>query len=492
MKRACILMMAVAAAVFAGSPASAEMSPGPEKTYSVAQVRADLDELYLRLQADAFDLYAFTPKAGMDRLHQQIEAGITQPLTRPQAETRLQLLAAAAHQGHTRVEGVYAAWAAYRKAGGKAFPLSVRIVDGQVYVARNLSTVDRLAPGDRILTIDGVPAATWLDRLRRHISAETPALADSILEYDFPTYLWVAAGERPGFTVRIGRSGGHEDTITLAARTKTDMDAADRTRPPALDPAQPLRDARVLANGVGYLRPGPFYNEAAQTGADEWDVAAFRTFIDGAFRAFNAQGVTRLIIDLRGNPGGDSLFSNVMLSWFATKPYQFFSSFQVRVSTDAVAANRNRIAQDTVAAGAISQRFADLYATATPGNVVAFTLPDTQPNTAERFTGKVYALIDRQTYSNAVAVAATIQDYGFGTILGEPTADMGTAYGAMEQFTLPVTGITVGFPKAHIIRPNGDTRARGVVPDIAIPFPIVETPDDVVLQRAAATAAAGD
>ncbi|MEA1672075.1 S41 family peptidase [Nitrospirillum sp. BR 11163] len=491
MKRACartigcfILGMAMACAT-----ATAQISPEP--TYPAADVRADMDTLYRRLQADAFDLYAFTPKADMDRLHRQLRTDITTPLTRAQAEARLELLAAAAHQGHTRVEGVYATWAAYQKAGGLAFPLAVRIKEGRIYIARNLSDRAQLAPGDQILAIDGVPVTTWLTRLRRHISAETPALADSILEYDFPLYLWVATGARPAFKVIVKPAGASvPDTVTLTARTKVDMASTSQSRPPALDLAQPLRDARVLANGVGYLRPGPFYNEAAKTGADEWDVASFRTFIDGAFRSFKAQGVTRLIIDLRGNPGGDSLFSDVMVSWFATRPYQFFSSFRIRVSADAVAANRNRIARDAVAAGAISQRFADLYATATPGDVIALTLPDSQPNREERFTGKVYALVNRQTYSNAVAVAATIQDYGFGRILGEPTTDMATAFGAMERFTLPATGITVGFPKAHIIRPNGDTRARGVTPDIAIPFPIVETPDDPVLQHAIRIAAA--
>ena len=37
---------------------------------------------------------------------------------------------------------------------------------------------------------------------------------------------------------------------------------------------------------------------------------------------------------------------------------------------------------------------------------------------------------------------------------------------------------------ARIVRPNGDLRARGVTPDIAIPIPAVETPADEVLQRA--------
>jgi C-terminal processing protease CtpA/Prc len=42
----------------------------------------------------------------------------------------------------------------------------------------------------------------------------------------------------------------------------------------------------------------------------------------------------------------------------------------------------------------------------------------------------------------------------------------------------------VGYPKARIVRPNGDLRARGVTPDIAIRTPAVETPADEVLQRA--------
>ncbi|ASG20572.1 S41 family peptidase [Nitrospirillum viridazoti] len=477
--------------VLALVPPPATAQPAVQASYSPDQVLADLDMLYQRLKADAFDLYAFTPEAEMDSLYQTLRAGITGPMTRSEAEARFQRLVAMAHQGHARVEGVYGAWAAYRKAEGRAFPFMVRIRDGRLHIAANLSDVPHLPRGGEILAIDGVPAARWLERTRAHVSAETTALADSILEYDFPMYLWVEAGARSGFKVRVKTADGDAFDTDVAARTASEIAAVAGRQPPRLDLEHPLRDARILANGVGYLRPGPFYNEAAKTGADEWDVTAFRTFINNAFGMFAAKDVHRLIIDLRGNPGGDSLFSDVMVSWIADRPYRFFSSFKIRVSADAVTANQDRILHDAVAAGPISRRFADLYATAHPGAVVDFTLPETQPNPGGRFQGTVYALIDRHTYSNGVAVAATIQDYGFGKVLGEATTDMATAYGAMERFTLPATGITVGFPKAHIVRPNGDTRPRGVTPDIAIPAPLIETPDDAMLQRAAEIAATG-
>jgi C-terminal processing protease CtpA/Prc len=58
---------------------------------------------------------------------------------------------------------------------------------------------------------------------------------------------------------------------------------------------------------------------------------------------------------------------------------------------------------------------------------------------------------------------------------------MATTYGAMETFALPRTGIVVGFPKAHIVRPSGDPVPDGVTPDVPIRSPIAPTTRDVVL-----------
>ena len=96
----------------------------------------------------------------------------------------------------------------------------------------------------------------------------------------------------------------------------------------------------------------------------------------------------------------------------------------------------------------------------------------------------MYLLINRHSYSNTVLVAAIAQDYGFGRILGEETADLASTHGALEKFTLPVTGIEVSYPKARILRPSGDPQARGVVPDVAIPTPLVAGERDAVLEQA--------
>lgn len=98
----------------------------------------------------------------------------------------------------------------------------------------------------------------------------------------------------------------------------------------------------------------------------------------------------------------------------------------------------------------------------------------------------MFVLINRHTYSNAVFVAALIQDAGFGVVLGEETADLASTLGAMETFSLPHTAAVVGYPKALLLRPSGDRERRGVVPDLRIDEPLSADPDGDVLRSATA------
>jgi hypothetical protein len=459
-----------------------------ERKFAAADLRADFAQMYRGLQAAHFNLYAFTSKDALDRRYAEQLARINRPMTRLEAKVLFELFAANVRMGHTRIDSPTPEWNAYRKNGGKGFPLSIRIVDERVYIAENFSGLDALRPGDEIVRLDGESMGHWLQRTERHVSAETPYLAHSLMEYDFAIYLWVELGAADAFDIVTRRGASPARSTQLPARSSEEMEAARRLQPPGLDLESPLRDAKLLDGGVAYLRPGPFYNAEAKTGADEWDVSSFREFIDHAFDGFLEAKASRLIIDLRGNPGGDSLFSNIMVSWFATSPFRFASQFKIKVSAESVAANAARIANDAEAAGPISRQFADLYERSRIGEVVDFVIPEALPRAGKRFEGKVFVLIDRQSYSNAVSVAALVQDYRFGAIVGEATSDMATTYGAMEQFALDHTGLKVGYPKARLVRPNGDLRARGVTPDVSIRVPVVQSPRDEVLQQAIAIA----
>lgn len=466
----------------------------PADKLTPAQLQADFDALYAGLQRAHYDLYANTPRAEYERLFREMRESLDHPMSAAEARPVFHRLTAAAHTAHANIGWGTEAYGAYREAGGRAFPLGVRIDDGRVFVRENLSAEPRVAVGDEIVALNGQAMRELRALLARNVAADTPHFIDTLLGPQLPGLLWLEFGPLERFDVTLRKANGETFEASLAARTRTEMQAAAASAPATLSLDYTERVARMEPGGVAYLRPGIFLNmpradaEYNAGEADFFNQTAFNSFIDQAFADFIAADAQALLIDLRDNPGGANGFSDYMISWFADEPFRFTSDFRIRVSPEATASNAARLAGD--ANDSISQALARAYEGERDGNVVQFPIPIVAPREGARFSGRVFALVNRNTFSNSVSVAAILQDYGFGRVLGEPTADLATTYGAMEHFSLPNTGFSVGFPKAHILRPNGDARVAGVTPDTPIATPLVEAADDPVLQQALSIAAA--
>jgi C-terminal processing protease CtpA/Prc len=115
------------------------------------------------------------------------------------------------------------------------------------------------------------------------------------------------------------------------------------------------------------------------------------------------------------------------------------------------------------------------------GTVYNYQFEDYQPQPKEqRFHGDVYVLINRQSHSQSAVTAAQIQDYGFGTLVGEETGEYPSLYASGLGYTLPNTGIPVNVSKAYMLRVNGRKAERGVMPDIFIKDHLLDEEDEVL------------
>lgn len=487
MKTLLSLLVAVPLA-WVASPARAADAP-PAATFAPEAVRADFDELYARLREAHYDLYAHRSAAAQDRRFAALRASIERPMTAAQAATLFQRFVAYGRVAHARIDLPRDGYAAFRDAGGRLFPLELRVVRGRVYVTRDGSGHPDVAPGDELLAVDGRPATAWIARITELLSADTPYMRDTMLEWALRTLVWREYGDRTSLPVRVRRADRTIVAVDLPFRTAAELEAESARAPAPFELSWEAREHRMLPGAVAYLRPGPFY-DVDPNAPTPWDPSGFGAFLDTAFAGFRAAGARALLIDLRDNAGGDNSFSDLMLNYVATRPYRFASSFRIKVSDAAVVSNAARLAAAGARPDPTSVKLAALYRGRAPGERVDFEIPWATPRTADAFVGPVYVLVNRHSYSNTVMVAATVQDYGFGTVLGEETSDLAATYGAMETFALSRTGIAVGFPKARIVRPSGATTARGVVPDVVLTTPIVPGTNDAVLEQALAYVAA--
>jgi hypothetical protein len=461
--------------------ASDQPSTNPwEVQLSAENARSDFEFLYNGLKSAHANLYVHREKEEYDALYQKTLNQFTSPISLFEARVAFQKFTAYGDVAHARIEFPDDAYKYFRENGGRVFPISLRIVDGRAYVGTNYSGRSEISLGDEILALNGVSIGRWLKRTAAHISADTPYIAHSLLEFSFPRYLWLEVGEIHEFDLELAPADGQPYQVSVPAISHQEQEEAAARLPPAFTLDDSERVSTMLDEKIGYLRPGPFYN--TENPDQIWDNTEFTKFIDSAFDFFLEEGAKTLVVDLRDNAGGDSSFSDTMLAWFADEQFRFCSAFLVKSSDEAAASNQARLDAHPAAANGVSGTFAKKYAETPRGDFFDLELPFVEPRNGTRFTGEVYVIVNRHTYSNAVNVASIIQDYGFGTIVGEKTSDMATTYGAMETFTLPHTGITVGFPKAHIIRPSGEKKSDGVTPDWVIESPIRPANNDLVLE----------
>ena len=469
-------LIALVAAGFMAAAAKADSpsTPTTPPLLTAEQARQDLDTLERSLRSAHYDLYVYLPREQYDAAFRQVRARLNKPMASLDLVREFQPLVALGRIGHARIEFPVGAYIAAAQNGGTILPFDIRTQEDRVFVTHSYLPGSNIAPGAELLTLGGMPAKKLVDQVSRFVSGERPYMVSAQLERFFPRWLWLMRGDIRDMDVRGIGVDGTPFTARINGLPIGEAEAQKSGWTEALS----AREVRIIDAKTAYLRPGPFYHDG---GGDSMDVGPFRQFIDAAFAKILEAGSTRLIVDLRSNPGGDNSFSDVMVAWFADRPFRFSDDFSIKASPEIREQFRQTLAgtrDDTN----IVRRMANLIAQRKDGERVRVELENTAPH-PRRFTGQVYVLVDRHSYSNATSVAAMIQDYGFGTIVGEETADLPTSYASSAQFALPHSGISVTYPKGYFVRPNKDKSLRGVVPDLIIAPELFAQGPDAVLKK---------
>ncbi len=453
--------------------------------FDTATIKKDLNELYTKLKASHYDLFVNVTQVQYDQWLVETQAQIKGCLNQQDVALLFQKFVSKGKVAHARIELPSGAYSEYQSNGGRFFPLYVKSDGRKMWVMENYSNNQKIKVGDEIASINGIKTTQLLHTLNAYLSADTDLMYGGFLEFYLGMLLWLEYGELTEFKLVVMQKESsfkvNVNAINLTEREQRSL-AGPKSLKLGWERIADIKDAQIA-----YLRPGPFFNTEGQAD-DVWDNSLFKKFIEESFEHFSQKQPRALLIDLRNNPGGDNSFSDLMIGRFATKPFKFASKFQVKVSEAFKASNEKRLLnmpKEQVNENSTSVQYQKAYSRGVNGSIFEHNLPLNKPH-KKNFVAPVYLLINRHSYSNAVAVAAMAQDYKFAQIIGEETSDLATTYGAMEHFQLTHTGIKVGFPKAFIVRPNGDKTVRGVVPDIKIETPVFESAEDPVLQQALA------
>ncbi len=366
-------------------------------------------------------------------------------------------------------------------------PFYFTIIDGRFFVTANGSS-KRLSIGSEILSINGVPPKAIIDKLLTvttadgnstignrinsigldRENAELYALFDWFFPLFFPINDEIFELESVDFVSK------KKSKFAVFAMSKSERTAemAKRYGPtPTYDDGWKfeIRDGRL-----GYLKISNSITWKLKT-------IDFRKFIADAFAEIRAKKIPNLIIDLRGNDGGDTDIGFEIARHLAPKtlpPYIRSRRLVRNVAPQPEIAKYVTTYSKELKAAIENGVPAEMYRSEGGGffEITGFEgYPDVEPY-PDRFAGRAFVIADASNASASFQFLNYVKENKLATIVGQPTGGnrQGINGGNYFFLSLPNSKIETDIP-VYFSSPFTPQPDSGVIPGVLV----VRHPDDV-------------
>ena len=409
-------------------------SQAEQQRYTARQIHADIDAIEAGIAATHPDPSHSVDPARLARALDELRRQTRDGMDRDAAWRDLSTLNPMFGDAHLFV--TYPDWREdtlqHLESGGALFPFEVSVdAAGLVRVVSELGGAPTTFAGATIHSINGAPARDVAQSLLARVHGDSPRFRADLLSERWWLFYWKVHGAPATFNIEL--TGVTGDSVKLRA---------SRMRPAVM-----VGEDDFDRNFALELRPDGAAVMTVKTFS--WpDPEAFFAFARRSFQRMRAAGTHTLLIDVRQNGGGnDAMWLKGLLPYIADRPYRWASRYTKRVLKD----NPER-----------RERAGQVLS----GEVETWTTP--LPDDPRHFDGKVYVLIGAGTYSSAVLFANTVQDFGFGTLVGEGASVKATQSGGIQSIKLPHTGLVLWVPRFVLERPSGQQRPKWLTPDIVV------------------------
>jgi hypothetical protein len=387
--------------------------------FTAQQLQKDFLQLRRAMESLHPRLYQFTPKAQFDRFLDEQYDTIYRDMSLEEFYAIVKPAVAMVGCSHARVQTPEGYW---ENCPGRMFPLELVFLEEGAYALRSYADSTAVTPGSEIVAINGVPMAEILDVMKRNISA------------DGHREPWKRYRLNGAFVYLYALLYGYPERFFISCRAPGESEPNETTLSPVgLDHVRRSPDPRHATGdwvdddlGFEILDDRNVAIITIKTFAYYGETEKFHDFVDNAFAQISARGVERLIVDLRGNDGGDPFCSTHLLSYIENKPVPYFA---------------RRYGQ--------YEEFADPI-----------------PLAENRFEGDLLVLIDGGCSSSTGHLCAVLDYHRIGRFVGGETAATYSCNDASKSITLNNTKLRINMPRRIFSAAvAGFSMSRGIQPD---------------------------
>lgn len=414
-----------------------------EVIFSKEQVQNDLDFLELQLQKFHPNLYVYSSKNEIDSSFQHLKNAIPDSLTKTQSYGIISSTCSIVKDGHYNIQPDKQTISAFYTIS-KLLPIDIYWDNENAYIIRNYSDAD-IKIGSKLLSINGIKTTkireTILSGVLRDGNNDT--YPNWILNNFLRAYYLFHFGASDYYEIRVENGIKESKLVKVNGMIHQELSNARETKHPEY--FQNLKEEKGLGlkinkeKNTAILTIKSFENNLLKKNYNQ----NFRKTIRAYFKIIAEQEINNLIIDIRGNQGGEVTNGIFFLKHLLAEPFQAVQGL-TKVNKRKYESPKNRTR-------------------AIKGAVDGYHSPF-KPN----YKGHLYLLVNGGSFSCSGIVSQVLKKTKRGVLIGTETG--GSAYtlvGAPDkEITLPITQIQITIPTHQFILQEYEGKKKtGVIPD---------------------------
>lgn len=451
----------------------------PTHKYAPDELQKDYDLYRDILEHHHPSLYWYTPKDTLNYYFDYGRQQLTDSMTEPQFRKLLNFVTAKINCGHTSVRSSKA-WSKYSDTVrvGKMFPLSMKIWNDTMLVTANLNRRDSiLKRGTMITKVNGMTVPQLTDTMFRYLSADG---YNSTHKYQslsnrgyFGSLFTTLYGPQEKYELEYIDSTGKHRLINIPVYNPS-ADTAGRmaVRPPARIPQPSKKERkRQQISTIRLLRIDTVNHTAMMTLSTFGKGYGLRKFFRQSFAALDKNKISHLIVDVRGNGGGNVNNSTLLTRYIADQKFKIADSlYAVRKRSPYYRYIQNHFWNKVFIAVFTRKKKDGNY------HFGYFERHKFTPKQTHHFDGKTYIVTGGNSFSATTLFTSALIKQENVLVVGEETG--GGAYGnsawLIPEVTLPETGIRFRLPLFRlVIDKTIPKNGLGVQPEI-LSLPSIE------------------
>lgn len=444
----------------------------PQRKYAPEQLQRDFHIYRTILEEYHPSLYWYISRDSLNSYFEKGKAALQDSLTEPEFRKMLAFITAKISCGHTSIRNSKA-WNRYYDTARITgmFPLSMKVWNDTMVVTANLNRRDSvLRRGTPVTKINGKTIPEITDTLFRYISTDGYNLTHKYQSLSnrgyFGSLYQQVFGSSPVYTIEYLDSTGSARGLNVPLyNPQADTAGRMAIRPPARIPRPTKKERkRQQISTIRLLRIDTAGRSAMMTLSTFGKGYGLRKFFRQSFRAMEKHGIAHLIIDVRGNGGGNVNNSTLLTRYLADKPFRIADSLYAirkRGTYDRYIKNQfwNRLFISVFTRRKRDGRYHFGY----------FEKKNFQPKSRNHFAGKTYIVTGGNSFSATTLFTSALIRQENVLVVGEETG--GGAYGnsawLIPDVKLPETGVRFRLPLFRLVIDKSLPKdGRGVRPEV--------------------------